>query len=169
MLNIMNLSKREYVALEILKKLARKDNPEAVSQAYSMADEFIAEANACEEDAKNHGLDSETTLDRLFGLNIDILELSDKTLRLLRRKDDRLNFSTNIFKIGELVILERNSSFENIRKDYQNELSEVRHKLGAIGLKTNMSKAEMYDYDSSEYVRITKDNDGELMLRLITS
>ena len=64
-----------------------------------MADEFIAEANACEDDDKNHGLDSEATLDRLFEFNVEILELSKRTLTMLKRKSDFQNRSHTKEKI----------------------------------------------------------------------
>lgn len=157
----MNLSKREYVALELLKELVKIDTHNAVNVAYSMADKFIAESNKCNDDAMNYGFKSESTLDLLFELNVKVLEFSDRTLEILK--------SRKIITIAQLVGFGRHVSYDYLWKNERTSLVEIDRKLESIGLNYKMSKAEMYDYNSSEYVKITKDNDGELMLRPITS
>lgn len=157
----MNLSKREYIALELLKELIRIETHDAVSKAYDMADQFIDVSNKCTDSIMNYGYNSESTLDPLFELNVSVLELSDKTLDILK--------SRKILTIAQLVGFGRHASYDYLWNNERKQLSEIDRKLENIGLNYKMSKAEMYDYDSSNYVRITKDNEGELMLRPLVS
>lgn len=153
----MTLTKREYVALELLKV---KDI--TVIEAYAMADSFIAESSVQPDDNSNKitvsdNNNSVSDLDPIFSLDIEVLEMSIRTTTFLKNND--------VKTIGQLVILKVSDMFAS--KHYEDFKIEVRNALAKINLSLEMNKYEVLEYNSSEYVQIIKGLEGEPVLKPI--
>lgn len=154
----MTLTKREYVALELLKV---KDI--TVMQAYEMADSFIAESTLDVEDDKTKEVNSEIinlnpSLDPIFSLEIEVLELSVRSTTFLKNRE--------VKTILQLVPIKVSDMFPT--DTYNKIFSETSYRLKNIGLDFGMNKHEVLDYDSSDYVQIIKGPEGEFMLRPVS-
>lgn len=154
----MTLTKREYVALELLKV---KDI--TVIEAYELADIFIAKSLLGFEDydievINNKSTDEKSSLDPIFSLGIETLELSVRATTFLK--------SSQIKTIEKLVLSKTSDLFTTDR--YNNIFSETLNILKKIGLRFGMNKHEVLDYNSAEYVQIIKGLEGESILKPVS-
>lgn len=151
----MLLTKREYVALELLKV---KDI--TVVEAYEMADSFITESflkttDDIVHETSDKNIDKDSSLDTIFLLGVEILELSVGATTFF--KDHQIK------TIEKLVLSKISDLFPTDR--YNNIFSETLNRLKKIGLSFGMEKYELLDYNSAEYVKIIKGTEGEFILR----
>lgn len=156
----MKLSKRESIALELLKEMVKVDYNDVANRAYLLADEFIAISDKyiMENKADNKSGCQESAFDPIFSLDVSVLETSAHTKSVLK--------VMRIKTIEDLVMLKpsdlANSPYANaVARD------ELRENLKQKGLKVGMSRYEMCDYSSDPYVQITEDVDGNPMFRPI--
>ena len=154
----MTLTKREYVALELLKV---KDI--TVAEAYEMADSFIAESTLNVEDDRTKKVNNEIinpnpSLDPIFSLEIETLELSVRTTKFLK--------NNGVKTISQLVPIKISDMFPTSTDD--DFFHEAFNRLKNIGLSFAMAKHEMLDYNSAEYVQIIKGVEGEFILKPIS-
>lgn len=156
----MKLSKREYIALELLKEMVKVDYNDVANRAYLLADEFItiSDESVTENKAGNKHFHIESTLDPIFSLDVSVLEISARTNRILN--------NMRVKTIGDLVMLKLSDLKNSIHAD-DSSRNEVRDNLKQKGLDIGMSKHEMHDYTSDKYVRITEDSEGNSMFRPI--
>lgn len=154
----MTLTKREYVALELLKV---KDI--TVMEAYELADKFITESSqgfidGSSETNNSKSDNSVSDADPIFSLNIEALEMSVRTTSFLKNKE--------IKNIAQLVVVKISDMFNS--KHFDDFRVEVRKTLAKIGLDVEMNKYEVLDYDSSAYVQIIKGLEGEPILKPVS-
>ena len=152
----MKLSKREYIALELLKEMVKVDDNDVANRAYLLADEFIAISDESIDESDNNRPYQESALDPIFSLDVSVLETSSHANAVL-------NYF-GIKTIGDLVIVKLSDLKNSPRTDI-NSRTELRDNLKQKGLSLDMNKHEMYDYSSDKYVRITEDAEGNPMLR----
>ena len=156
----MKLSKREHIALELLKEMVKLDYNDVANRAYLLADEFIAISDKYVTETKddNKSPRQGSAFDSIFSLDVSVLETSARTKSVLN--------SMRIKTIEELVMLKpsdlANSPYTDV--EIRNELQD---NLKQKGLAIGMSRYEMCDYSSDQYVRITEDSEGNPMFRPI--
>lgn len=157
----MKLSKREYIALELLKEMVKVDYNDVANRAYLLADEFLAISNqsVTEDKVVKNSRNIESAIDSIFLLDISVLETSTETKAALNNID--------VKTIEDLVMLKP----FNLTKPYPyfspNSRNELEDNLKKKGLKVGMSRHEICDYTSDKYVRITEDSEGNPMFRPI--
>lgn len=154
----MLLTKREYVALELLKV---KDI--TVVEAYEMADSFITESTFNVEDDRTKEVNNEIinpkpSLDPIFSLEIETLELSVRANTFLKNRE--------VKTISQLVLVKIPDMFPT--STYDNIFHEILNRLKAIGLSFAMDKHKVLDYDSAEYVQIIKGVEEEFILKPVS-
>lgn len=154
----MTLTKREYVALELLKV---KDI--TVMQAYEMADSFIAESTLDAEDDSTKEVNNEIinlnpSLDPIFSLEIEVLELSVRSTTFLKNRE--------VKTISQLVPIKVSDMFPT--DTYNKIFNETSCRLKNIGLDFGMNKHEILDYNSADYVQIIKGVEGEFVLKPVS-
>ena len=154
----MTLTKREYVALELLKV---KDI--TVIEAYELADLFILESLLESGDDNIKEITSETvnlkpSIDPIFSLEIETLELSVRATTFLKNRE--------VKTISQLVPVKVSDMFPT--STYDNIYHETSNRLKSMGLKFAMNKHEVLDYNSTEYVQIIKGLEGESILKPVS-
>lgn len=155
----MKLSKREYIALELLKEMVKMDYNDVANRAYLLADEFIAISDKPIDEAGSNPPNQESELDPIFALDVSVLETSSHANAAMKY--------FGVKTIGDLVALKLSDLMNSRGTDLQSR-TELRDNLKQKGLELDMNKHEMYDYTSDKYVRITKDMEGNPMLRPIS-
>lgn len=151
----MELSKREFIALELLKEMVKVNIDDVVGMAYLLADEFIdmsdkvsgyepctaSQVDANVKDNKATDECKRVLLDGVFCRSIDALESSIRSRNCLLHEE--------IYNIGDLVCKSERELLrtKNIGRKTIREISEI---LGSVGLKLEMTKDEMAAYKSPD-------------------
>lgn len=133
----MELSKREFIALELLKEMVKVNIDDTVNMAYLLADEFIdmSDKDSGYEPATADQVDANNN--EIFSYSIELFELSLRTYNALQ--------SESITTLGELVS-KTERDLLRIPQLGKKALAELKHVLAMNGLTLDMSDKDKADY-----------------------
>lgn len=120
----MNLSKREYIALELLKEIVKVNIDDAVNTAYLLADEFIGKSS------DSHTIEKHN----IFKSHVEELQMSVRTTNCL--------LASGIRSVGELVSY-RDMELLQVKNLGKKSREEIVLVLSSLGLRLDMKEPDI--------------------------